>query len=59
MKPTVYGSPLSTFVRCTRMALIEKGVDYDLVDVGVLDGECRGVEHLARNPFDALEEATF
>jgi len=33
------------------MALIEKGVEYELVDVGVLDGECKGAQHLARNPF--------
>jgi glutathione S-transferase len=50
-KPTLYGTPLSTFVRTARMALAEKGVDYDHVDVGVLDGECRQPEHLARHPF--------
>ena len=44
-KPIVYGTPLSTYVRTTRMALMEKGVDYDLVDVGVLDAECKGPEH--------------
>ena len=50
-KPIVYGTPLSTYVRTTRMALMEKGVDYDLVDVGVLDAECKGPEHCTRNPF--------
>jgi glutathione S-transferase len=50
-KPTLYGSPLSTYVRATRLTLAEKGVDYDHVDVGVLDGECHQAEHLARNPF--------
>ena len=50
-KPIVYGTPLSTYVRTTRMTLLEKGVDYDHVDVGVLDGECKGPEHVARNPF--------
>ena len=50
-KPIVFGTPLSTFVRTTRMVLMEKGVDYEHVDVGVLDGECHSPEHLARNPF--------
>jgi len=50
-KPTVYGSPLSTYVRATRLTLAEKGVDYDHVDVGVLDGECRQAAHSVRNPF--------
>jgi len=51
MKPTVYGAPLSALVRSVRMALSEKGMEYDLVDVGVVHGECKGVQHLARNPF--------
>ena len=50
-RPIVFGTPLSTFVRTTRMVLMEKGVDCEHVDVGVLDGECQGPEHLARNPF--------
>ncbi len=50
-KPTLYGTPLSTFVRTTRMALAEKDVDYGHVDVGVLDGACRQAENCARNPF--------
>jgi len=31
--PTLYGVPLSPFVRKARLALAEKGVDYDLVPV--------------------------
>ena len=31
---TVYGIPLSTYVRTVRMALVEKGVGYDLEAVG-------------------------
>ncbi len=56
-KPIVYGTPLSTYVRTTRMTLLEKGVDYDHVDVGVLDGECKGPEHVARNPFGKVPAA--
>jgi len=50
-KPVVYGTPLSSYVRSLRMTLMEKGVDHDHVDVGVLDGACREPEHLLRNPF--------
>ena len=31
MKPTLYGAPLSPFVRKARIVLAEKGIDYDLV----------------------------
>lgn len=33
-KPTVYGFPQSTYVRTVRLALAEKGIDYDLVPTG-------------------------
>ncbi len=56
-KPIVYGTPLNTYVRTTRMTLLEKRVDYDHVDVGVLDGECRGPEHVAPNPFGKVPAA--
>ncbi len=49
--PVLYGTPLSTFVRTARMLLSEKGADYDLVDVGVLNHETLQPEHLARHPF--------
>ena len=32
---TVYGAPYSTYVRAVRLALEEKGVPYDLVEVGI------------------------
>lgn len=50
-RPVLYGTPLSTYVRTVRMQFAEHGADYDLVDVGVLDGECTREEHLARHPF--------
>lgn len=49
--PVLYGTPLSTYVRTVRMQFAEHGADYELVDVGVLDGECTGEEHRARHPF--------
>ena len=50
-KPTVYGPAYSTYARTARLALEEKGVDYDLVEVDILQGAGRTPEHLARHPF--------
>lgn len=53
-KPTVYGPAYSTYVRTTRMMLMEKGVEYDHVHVDMMGGEHRGAEHLRRHPFGRL-----
>ena len=37
-KPVVYGPGYSTFVRTARLALEEKGAEYDLVEVDLLTG---------------------
>ncbi|MGH6942947.1 MAG: glutathione S-transferase family protein [Geminicoccaceae bacterium] len=50
-KPTVYGPAYSTYARTARLALEEKGVDYDLVEVDVLQGAGKSPEHLERHPF--------
>jgi glutathione S-transferase len=50
-KPIVYGPAYSTYARTARLALEEKGVDYDLVEVDILQGAGRAPEHLARHPF--------
>jgi len=50
-KPIVYGPAYSTFVRTCRLALEEKGADYDLVEVDMLGGAHQTPEHLARHPF--------
>ena len=49
-KPTLYGPGYSTYARAARLALEEKGVDYDLVEVDFI---AAGIpdEHLARHPF--------
>ena len=49
--PIVYGPSYSTYVRTVRLALIEKGVEYDLEHVGMLQGEHQKPDFLARNPF--------
>lgn len=59
---TVYGAPYSTYVRSVRMALEEKGVPYDLVDVDILSEEGPPKDYFARQPFGkipAFEHAGF
>ncbi|MGE5271458.1 MAG: glutathione S-transferase family protein [Thiohalocapsa sp.] len=48
-RPIVYGPAGSTYVWSTRLALAEKGVAHDLVDVPF--GEHRQEPHLSRHPF--------
>jgi len=50
-KPVIYGPAYSTYARTVRLALEEKGVDYDLVEVDLLAEAARAPEHLARQPF--------
>ena len=49
-KPTLYGPGYSTYARAARLAMEEKGVDYDLVEVDFIAGGMPD-EHLARHPF--------
>ncbi|MBC7799621.1 MAG: glutathione S-transferase family protein [Gemmatimonadaceae bacterium] len=49
--PTVFGPTYSTYVRTTRLALAEKEVAYDLVDVAMLQGAHQQPAFLERNPF--------
>lgn len=49
-KPILYGPGYSTYTRAARIAMEEKGVDYDLVEVDILGGGMPD-EHLARQPF--------
>src|SRR6266446_6025956 len=48
-RPIVYGPASSTYVWSTRLALAEKGVAHELVEVGF--DEHRQEPHLARHPF--------
>ena len=50
-KPTVYGTPLSTYVRTVRLLLEEAGADYSLKEVNIFNGENESAEYLAKNPF--------
>lgn len=49
-KPILYGPGYSTYTRAARLAMEEKGVDYDLVEVDFISGGLPE-EHLARQPF--------
>ncbi len=49
-KPTLYGPGYSTYARAARLAMEEKGVDYDLVEVDFIGGGMPE-EQLARQPF--------
>ncbi|MBE9006306.1 glutathione S-transferase family protein [Fortiea sp. LEGE XX443] len=50
-KLTVYGIPLSTYVRTVRLLLEEAGVDYTLKGIDIFKGENQSPEYLAKNPF--------
>lgn len=50
-QPVVHGPAFSTYVRSVRLALHEKGVPHELVDVDVLGGAHKKAPHAARHPF--------
>jgi len=50
-QPVVYGPAYSTYVRSVRLALHEKGVPHDLVEVDILTGANKQPEHIERQPF--------
>jgi glutathione S-transferase len=61
-KPIVYGAPYSVYVRAARLALEEKGVDYELVPVDIFAPDGPPPEYRARHPFGkipAFEHAGF
>jgi glutathione S-transferase len=50
-RPIIHGPAYSTYARSVRLALEEKGVAYDLIEVDLLGGAAKAPEHLARHPF--------
>ena len=50
-KPTIHGPAYSTYTRTARLALEEKGVDYQLEQVDILKGEHQQPAYLALQPF--------
>ncbi len=51
---TVYGTPVSTYVRTVRLLLEEAGAEYDLKSVGIFNGENDSSEYRAKNPFGKI-----
>lgn len=49
--PILYGPALSTYVRTVRLTMVEKNLDYDLVEIDLAGGEHRAPAHRARHPF--------
>jgi glutathione S-transferase len=53
-RPIVYGAAYSVYVRAVRLALAEKGVAYDLVEVDVFAEGGVPHDHLLRHPFGRI-----
>jgi glutathione S-transferase len=51
VKFTVYGTPVSVYVRIVRLLLEETGTAYDLKPIDIFNGENQSAEYLAKNPF--------
>ena len=50
-KLTVYGTPLSTYLRTVRLLLEEAGTTYELKGIDIFNGENKSAEYLAKHPF--------
>jgi glutathione S-transferase len=53
-KPILYGPTYSTYTRSMRMALAEKGVEYDLVHVDMIAGAHHRPDWIQRHPFERV-----
>ena len=53
-KPVLFGADYSVYVRSSRLALHEKGIDYDLVPVDVFAEGGPPKSYLARQPFGRI-----
>ena len=51
MAVRLFGAAGSPYVRGARLALEEKGVDYKLEEVDILQGAAQSPAHTARHPF--------
>ena len=50
-KLTVYGTPVSVYVRIVRLLLEETETPYELKAIDIFNGESQSAEYLAKNPF--------
>jgi glutathione S-transferase len=51
---TIYGSPVSTYVRTVRLLLEEAGANYHLEIINPLTGGNTSAEYLSKNPFGKI-----
>ncbi len=51
---TLYGTPISTYVRTVRLLLAGADVDYDLEDVGIFNGDNQTDDYLSKHPFGKI-----
>lgn len=49
--PILFGAPYSAYVRAARLALVEKGVAHDLVEIDIFAEEGPPASYLERQPF--------
>jgi glutathione S-transferase len=53
-RPIVFGAPYSVYVRAVRLALEEKGVDYEFVPVDIFAPGGPTADHMKRHPFGKI-----
>ncbi len=51
---TLYGTPISTYVRTARLLLASADVEYDLKDVGIFNGDNHTDAYLDKHPFGKI-----
>lgn len=51
---TLYGTPISTYVRTVRLLLTEAGMDHDVVDIGIFNGDNQTDDYLQKQPFGKI-----
>ncbi|MEL7069509.1 MAG: glutathione S-transferase family protein [Cyanobacteria bacterium J06581_3] len=51
---TLYGTPISTYVRTVRLLLAGANVEYDLKDIGIFNGDNETEEYLSKHPFGKI-----
>ncbi|MGD1900247.1 MAG: glutathione S-transferase family protein [Phormidesmis sp.] len=51
---TLYGTPISTYVRTARLLLAEANVDYGLKDIGIFNGDNKTDSYLSKHPFGKI-----
>ncbi|MEO0407283.1 MAG: glutathione S-transferase family protein [Cyanobacteria bacterium P01_A01_bin.135] len=51
---TLYGTPISTYVRTVRLLMAEAGMDHNVVDIGIFNGDNQTDAYLQKQPFGKI-----